>query len=206
MSQAALHILPQPGLAFARQMRREDRFHPAQDAERLLAALYPATPSELALDLSRVTSLFYGLLLQVAHDQFGAEVIDAMSRALFYRLGRMKARAAHARHTGELHGDTRDLVTILIAAIYDASPEYVFQVERHEPDVCSVTLSGVDRYYRAASELNLVHHLRWPTLHPFFEGIRDELGIACDVESWLVAVKPGAHLTTRYLFQAPAGG
>jgi hypothetical protein len=37
--------------------------------------------------------------------------------------------------------------------------------------------------------------------HPFFEGIRDELGIACEVESQLIAVEPEARLSVRYVFR-----
>jgi len=188
-------------------MRDADVFHPEQDPELLLRALYPATPTELALDLSRVTSLFYALLLQLAGEQLGVHAVDGMSRAMFYRLGRLKAQATRDRHAQQLpfHGDARDLVAVLISAIYNASPEYVFHVERYDSAACSVTLSGVDRYYRAAAQLGLVQQLRWPTLHAFFEGIRDELGIACEVESQLVAVSTDARLITRYLFRESEG-
>jgi len=201
---SAKQLVPDAQLSFARHMRTHDRFHPKQDPERLLRAFYPQSPSELALDLSTVTSLFYGLLLQVAAEQVGPEAVDAMSRALFYRLGRAKAAATRAQRA-ERHpffGDVRDLITILISAIYNASPEYVFHVERYDAGECSVLLSGVDRYYRAARDLGLVELLRWPTLHPFFEGIRDELGVACEVESQLIAVEPEARLRVRYVFRS----
>lgn len=200
---SAQHSVRHDALAFAHQMREHDRFHPRQDPERLLGAFYPESPAQLAQDLSQVTSLFYGLLLQVAADQFGREAVDPMSRSLFYRLGRAKAQATRAssadRHP--FFGDVRDLITLLISAIYNASPEYVFHVERYDADECRVVLSGVDRYYRAARELGIVQLLRWPTLHPFFEGIRDELGIACEVDSQLLAVEPEARLRVRYVFR-----
>jgi hypothetical protein len=194
---------PDAQLSFARHMRGADRFHPKQDEERLLRAFYPENPGELALDLSTVTSLFYGLLLQVAAEQVGPHAVDAMSRALFYRLGRAKASATRAQRADRhpFFGDTRDLITILISAIYNASPEYVFHVEHYDAEQCCVLLSGVDRYYRAARDLGLVEFLRWPTLHPFFEGIRDELGIACSVESQLIAVEHEARLRARYVFR-----
>lgn len=200
---AAKPFLPDAQLSFAQQMRGEDRFHPKQDAERLLRAFYPESPRQLALDLSTVTSLFYGILLQVASEQVGPQAVDALSRALFYRLGRAKAGATRVEraHRHPFFGDARDLITVLISAIYNASPEYVFQVERYDAEQCSVLLSGVDRYYRAARELGLVELLRWPALHPFFEGIRDELGIACSVESQLLAVEPEARLRVRYVFR-----
>ena len=47
--------------------------------------------------------------------------------------------------------------------------------------------------------------LRWPMLHPFFEGIRDELGIVCQVESQLLAVGADARLSVRYVFRASVG-
>lgn len=201
-----------PNPSFAELMRSNDHFHPAQDRAQLMEVLFPASPFALAEDLSNVTSLFYGLLLQVAADRYGVEAVDALSRELFYRLGRAKARATYDQKSGQLafHGDVRDLVTILISAIYNASPEYRFNVERFDPDSCVVVLTGVDRYYRAATTLALVPHLRFPTLHRFFEGIRDELSIACDVQSELLSIEPEARLTTRYVFRAhsqrqPAG-
>ncbi|MFT3925531.1 MAG: hypothetical protein QM778_23530 [Myxococcales bacterium] len=190
-------------LAFAQSMRSEDHFHPGQDARLLMGAFFPADPGELATDLSKVTSLFYGLLLQVMSEQMGAHAVDRASRALFYRLGRAKTRATRAQHasTPIFHGDVRDLVALLISAIYNASPEYVFHVEHYDERLCSVRLSGVDRYYRAAESLGLVDQLTWPTLHPFFEGIRDELGIDCDVRSELLQRHSDARLVTRYTFQ-----
>lgn len=192
------------GLAFALRMRPDDRFHAAQDPEGLLRTFYPASPAELALDLSRVTSLFYGLMLQVASEQVGPHAVDGLSRALFYRLGRMKAQATRAQHADRhpFFGDPRDLVTILISAIYNASPEYVFRVEQYDASECRLLLTGIDRYYRAARELGLVQQLRWPTLLPFFEGIRDELGIECEVDAQLLAVEPESHLRVRYVFRA----
>jgi hypothetical protein len=47
--------------------------------------------------------------------------------------------------------------------------------------------------------------LRWPTLHPFFEGIRDQLGIDCEVESQLLSVDAEAQLSVRYVFRSRAG-
>lgn len=191
-----------PTFSFAASMRARDRLHPAQDKHALLATFFPATPAELALDLSNVTSMFYGLMLQVARDRFGAEVLDELSRTLFYRLGRAKSRATRSakQEQFEFHGDARDLVTILLSAIYDASPEYEVTVERFEADLCIVHLSGVDRYYRAAVQLGIVEHLRWPTLHPFFEGVNDELSLDCDVHSQLLGVAERAELHARYVF------
>jgi hypothetical protein len=185
-------------------MRDADEFQPEQEPELLLRTFYPASAAELALDLSRVTSLFYGLLLQVAGERLGKHAVDAMSRELFYRLGGLKAQATRDQHARDypFRGDVRDLVTVLIAAIYNASPEYVFHVERYTAELCSVRLDGVDRYYRAARELGLVEQLRWPTLHPFFEGIRDQLGITCEVESQLLSVDATSQLSVRYTFRA----
>lgn len=193
-------------LAFARGLRPHDRFHSAQDPEQLLGTFYPPTPDDLALDLSRVTSLFYGIMLEVAAEQVGPHAVDAMSRALFYRLGRMKAQATRSERAQQyaFSGDVRDLVTILISAIYNASPEYVFHVERYDADECRVLLGGVDRYYRAARELGLVQLLRWPTLTPFFEGIRDELAISCEIDAQLIAVEPESRLRARYVFRRAA--
>ena len=194
-----------PELAYAAPMRARDQFHPDQDPSALLETFLPASPSDLAFDLSRVTSLFYGLMLQVAADRFGAEVVDDMSRELFYRLGRAKSRATvqdkAAQYT--FHHDARDIVTILISAIYNASPEYEFSVEHFEPGLCAVRLSGTDRYYRAATSLGIAQHLTWPALRPFFDGINDELGLGCTVHAQVLDVGDDARLQVRYVFERP---
>jgi hypothetical protein len=147
--------------------------------------------------------MFYGLMLNVARDRFGAAVVDDLSREVFYRLGRMKSRATHTENRQQypFYGDARDLVTTLIFAIYNASPEYEFAVDRYEPGACAVTLTGTDRYYRAASSLGIAEQLSWPALHPFFEGINDELGLQCQVRSELLAIEADARLRVRYVFE-----
>jgi hypothetical protein len=184
-------------------LRDRDRFHADQDRAALLETFFPDTTTDLVLDLSKVTSLFYGLLLQVTRDRFGAAEVDQISRELFYRLGRMKSRATRSERDQQypFHGDARDLVTVLISAIYDASPEYEFVVEQYEPDVCVVMLAGADRYYRAASSLGIAHLLTWPALEPFFHGINDELGLQCRVRSELLAIETDARLRVRYVFE-----
>ena len=173
----------------------------------MLRTFFPEDASALAHDLSNVTSLFYGLMLQVTAEHVGPDAVDALSQQVFYRLGRAKSRATRngkaAQHA--FHGDARDMVTILIAAIYNASPEYEFQVLRFEPDLCEVRLSGVDRYYRAANLLGIAHTLTWPTLHPFFEGINDELGLGCQVASQIEERDGVERMDARYKFERTGG-
>jgi hypothetical protein len=191
-------------VVFAQRMRPNDHFHPEQDRTQLMSAFFPDSPSQLAFDLSNVTSLFYGLLLQVAGERLGEDSVDALSRALFYRLGRLKTSATRAQKSDQypFTGDVRDLVTVLVSAIYNASPEYQFWVERFDAAECIVHLTGVDRYYRAATALGIEQQLSWPVLHPFFEGIRDELGLQCVVSSALLSVERDARLHAKYRFQA----
>jgi len=195
-------MLAAPALDLAQSLRDADRFHPAQHAGELMLTFFPESAGELALDLSNVTSMFYGLLLQVMGERFGAKEIDTMSREMFYRLGRLKARVTRERtqHRFTFYDDARDIVTILISAIYNASPEYEFCVERFDGERSEVSLTGVDRYYRAAGLLGLTQHLTWPALHPFFEGVNDELGLSCRVSSRLLSVSEGARLHTHYVF------
>lgn len=183
-------------------VRAFDRFHASQDSDAIVRTFFPPTTEALALDLSTVTSAFYGVMLVSFADVHGHAGIDAASQRFFYRLGRLKARGTyeqkHDQHT--FTGDVRDLVTVLIAAIYNASPEYRFDVEEHTAERCVVHLSGTDRYYRAAQQLGIAEHLTWPTLHPFFEGAADELGIPARVASEILSAGPEAELHTRYVF------
>lgn len=185
-------------------VRAQDRFHASQDAEALVSAFHPRTTAELALDLSNVTSAFYAVLLQCFAETHGAAGLDAASRRFFYRLGRLKARATRDGKAEEFRfeGDVRDVVTIVISAIYNASPEYQFQVHCHRADLCVLDLTGTDRYLRAARQLDIARHLQWPTLHPFLEGVAEELGIAAEVNSEVLATGPDAILHTRYRISA----
>jgi len=185
-------------------VRGNDRFHPSQDGDALVRTFFPPTAEALALDLSTVTSAFYAVMLQAFADTHGYAGIDAASRRFFYRLGRLKARGTYQdkRDQHPFTRDVRDLVTVLIAAIYNASPEYRFDVREHEPHRCEVHLAGTDRYYRAAIQLGIAEHLTWPTLHPFFEGAADELGIAAEVHSEVLTTGANAELHTRYVFSA----
>jgi hypothetical protein len=189
---------------FAQTLREGDRYHPMQDPSALMRAFFPETPCELALGLSNVVALFYGLMLQVVGDRFGGQEMAAISREFFYRLGRAKARATRTQPSAPqtFHGDVRDLVTTLIACVFNASPEYQFSVERYGPEYCVLELRGIDRYYRAAESLGLTQQLDWPPLPSFFEGIRDELGIRCHVQAELLGVDSSACLHARYSFCA----
>ncbi|GDX80856.1 hypothetical protein LBMAG42_26670 [Deltaproteobacteria bacterium] len=74
---------------------------------------------------------------------------------------------------------------------------------RYEASDCEIVLGGVDRYFRAATQVGLADQLTWPVLHPFFEGIRDELGVQCTVASRLVERGEGARLVSAFCFQGP---
>ena len=185
-------------------VRAHDSFHPTQDAQAMIATFHPPTTRELALELSAVTSAFYAVLLQAFADMHGSEGINVASRSFFHRLGRLKARATQDSkgHAHRFTGDVRDVVTVLIAAIYNASPEYRFEVRRHDPQISELHLRGTDRYLRAARQLNIAQHLQWPTLHPFLEGVAAELQIDAVVSSDVLSEGPDAALHTRYVIAA----
>lgn len=52
-----------------------------------------------------------------------------------------------------------------------------------------------------AEMLGLTAHLTWPVLHPFFEGINDELDLGCRVRSEIQNIDTEARLQVQYVFE-----
>jgi hypothetical protein len=134
----------------------------------------------MTLKLSNVTAAFYGLTLANVGERFGWKEADAVSKAVFRRLGQLKTK--EARELGvDLPRDARAPVLVFITAVHSASPEYNFEVLEYLPDEATVRVFGISRYDRIAKALDIERHLTWPELLPFFEGAADELGIPCKV-------------------------
>lgn len=160
-------------------LRREDKFPEGLDQNEVINVFFPNTVADLTTDLSTVTSAFYGVMLQSCLKFISEDSIDAISKEFFYRLGKIKTNGALQQADGKIEfpRDTRGVVLVLIAAIYNASPEYQFEVPQYTSAKSVIILKGKDRYFRIASTLGINHLFEWPTLLPFFKGISDELGV-----------------------------
>lgn len=162
-------------------IRSKDDLNNPQFQEELLKQLFPETTEELVLDLSNVTSAFYGLLLKNIGNEFGLNKIDKISRDTFYEIGIIKSKQCLEK-IDHLPIDTRAFLIVLISAIYNASPEYNYKVIEFSPQKTVFELNGVDRYYRILKNLEIEDHITFPTLKTFMMGIKDFLNIKCSID------------------------
>jgi len=128
-----------------------------------------------------VTSAFYGLLLKNIGEEIGNENIDLQSKKLFYQLGKLKTLQALEMNP-KLERNARSFAIVLISAIYNASPEYIFTIEKYTKKNTTIILTGVDRYLRILTELEIAQYVTFPTLLPFLQAINDTLEINCEIE------------------------
>lgn len=150
----------------------------------LVEKTFPKSIEDMTLKLSNVTAAFYGLTLANVGERFGWKEADAISKAVFHKLGQLKTK--EALETGvDLPKDSRAPVLVFITAVHSASPEYNFEVLEYLPDEATIRVFGISRYDRIAKALNIERHLTWPELIPFFEGAAEELGINCKVQGEL---------------------
>ena len=148
---------------------------PSQEIKERLVDLYlPVSVSDLAVNLSNITSQFYALQLQLIGEHYGVREIRLQSEKLFYNLGKVKAEQALAKDPN-MDRDCRAFVSVAISAIYTSSPEFKFQVKEYTPDYTVITLTGVDRYHRAAKQYKIDQYLSFPTLVAFMDGIKEYL-------------------------------
>jgi hypothetical protein len=89
---------------------------------------------------------------------------------------------------------------VFITAVHSASPEYNFQVFEYLARDTAVRVFGTSRYDRIAKMLGIEQHLTWPELMPFFEGIAEEMGIKCSVETDLKQLGEGGSYDCTYRF------
>jgi len=172
------------------KLRKDDVFPENLSKEKMIELFFPQTTNDMALALSSVTSAFYGVMLETCGKVVGFDNIDNISKDFFYKLGRAKSKATGEAIDGKFNipKDARGVVILLVSAIYNASPEYKFQIKQFSEEHCEIELRGVDRYYRITKALNIDKNLQWPVLHRFMEGISDEIHANVNIKSEMLSV------------------
>jgi hypothetical protein len=163
-------------------IRANDIYPDEETKAQLIAKSFPASAEDMTLKLSNVTAAFYGLMLKNVGEQFGWQEVDTLSRRVFRQLGRLKTREA-IENGIDLPRDCRAPALVFITAVHSASPEYHFDVFEYLPADTAIRVFGISRYDRIAKKLGIEQHLAWPELTPFFEGIAEELDVACAIKS-----------------------
>lgn len=152
---------------------RENDFYDNEDLKNLLIEkFFPSSTSVLTLDLSNITSAFYGLLLNNIGEKIGFESIDDISKKTFYDLGQAKSKQCLGKYEN-IPKDSRTFLIVLISAIYNASPEYSFKILEFNKNRTVFELNGIDRYLRILNNLSISQYITFPTLIPFMDGIKD---------------------------------
>jgi hypothetical protein len=164
-----------------KQIRKND-FYGNSDLEiKLKDLLFPTSTEELTLDLSNVTSAFYGLMLKNIGNEIGLDKIDEISKSTFYDLGKAKSEQCQIK-MNNIAKDTTTYFIVLASAIFNASPEYTFKIIEFTKEITIFELNGVDRYLRILKELEISDYVTFPTLIPFMEGIKDYFEINSTIE------------------------
>lgn len=182
-------------------LRGSDQYPSQEIKERLVDLYLPGSVSDLAINLSNITSQFYALQLQLIGQRHGVDQIRVHSEALFYDLGRVKAQQALDKDPNMVR-DCRSLILVAISAIYTSSPEFKFQVKDYTPDYAVIELKGADRYHRAAKLYKIDQYLSFPTLIAFMEGIKDYLGLNhIEVQVPQCSYDQHSNITCTYIFK-----
>jgi|GEM_PF-1132836 len=162
-------------------IRKNDVYLTKEIEEVCRDSFFPKTTLELALNLSNVTSSFYGLALKNVIEQYGESAANAISEKIFYDLGRIKTQQCKSK-LQDFPNDTRAFAYVIVSAIYNSSPEFIFEIIQFSSSVTEIKLNGVDRYLRVLSQLEIDQYIKYPTLNPFMDGIRDELQLDCNID------------------------
>lgn len=161
-------------------LRKNDIYATEELKEELQKYLFPASTKDLVLDLSNVTSAFYGILLKNIGEKIGFENIDEISKKTFYDIGKIKAQQCSEKMES-LPRDTRAFFIILVSALYNASPEYSIKSIEYTKEKTVFECSGKDRYLRILNQLGIAKYITFPTLLAFFDGIKDFLKIKSEM-------------------------
>lgn len=183
-SAAIVSITGRKLYAEMQNIRAKDVYPDEEVKAFLVEKTFPKSAEDMTVKLSNVTAAFYGLTLANVGERFGWKEADAVSKAVFRRLGQLKTKEALELGV-DLPRDSRAPVLVFITAVHSASPEYNFEVLEYLPDETTIRVFGISRYDRIAKALNIERHLTWPELLPFFEGAAEELGIKCKVQGEL---------------------
>lgn len=181
-------------------LRGDDVFPKDLSKEKMVELFFPKTSSDMAQSLSNVTSAFYGIMLQETGKIIGIENIDKVSQNFFYSLGKTKTILTKKDIQGkyDIPSDARGVVILFVSAIYNASPEYKFDIKKFDADHCEIELNGMDRYLRITKTLGISQHLQWPVLHRFMQGINDELQAGVQVKSEMLKEKDDGECHERF--------
>ncbi|KAG2373856.1 hypothetical protein C9374_011741 [Naegleria lovaniensis] len=168
-------------------LRKNDVYHVNMNSQEIIQTFQPSSIESTMLSLSAVTGGFYALLLKSMKELYPQSDLNKISQQCFKHIGVLKAREYLSKRTleMELYQDTRGVVLVLIMAIFNASPEYVFQVEEFSPPCSVITLKGKDRYLRACHANGIAECIEFPTLTQFLEGAAEELNLSskCHVQA-----------------------
>ena len=180
-------------------IRARDTYPGEEVKAYLVDKTFPKSAEDMTLKLSNVTAAFYGLMLKHVGRRYGWNEVDPLSKIVFRELGRLKTREARENDL-EVPTDCRALALVFITAVHSASPEYNFHVLEYLPKDTAVRVFGTSRYDRIAKMLDIEQHLTWPELTPFFEGIAEEMGIDCRIETDLKELGEGGRYDCTYRF------
>jgi CRP-like cAMP-binding protein len=180
-------------------IRAKDTYPDEEVKAYLVDKTFPKSAEEMTLKLSNVSAAFYGLMLTLIGDRFGWKEADAISKAMFRKLGQLKTR--EALEVGvDVPKDTRAPALVFITAVHSASPEYNFEVLEYLPDETAIRVFGVSRYDSIAKKLDIERYLTWPELIPFFEGVAEEMGVRCNVQGDLKELGKEGRYECLYRF------
>lgn len=193
-------IAPTPFYKELNEIRGKDNYGNLDLKEELLEKFFPKSPIELTHDLSNVTAAFYGFLLLKSGDLIGYDKINSLSEQLFFELGKLKTNQA-VQKVPHLPKDTRAFAIVAISAIFNASPEYQFSIEKFTEEHTIIILTGEDRYHKIASALGLSKYLTWPTLKPFMQAIKSELNLTTRIETELILLNDKSETICKYEFK-----
>lgn len=155
--------------------RNEDVYLPQMDQKAFIADFFPSSLTAIVQNLSNTVSAFYGLMLREAGKRFGNEVIDELSKATLYELGKRTVKQMEERKPG-IERNAQGIAKIALAAIFNASPEYKFEVEQFEAMQVKILVKGIDRYHKIAVQLGMEGLISSP-IGAFVQGINDGLGL-----------------------------
>ncbi|MGO4293183.1 hypothetical protein [Chitinophaga sp. RAB17] len=166
--------LPPHAHAYLSEISRQDVYHSDMSRDEVISTFFPPTVTSLVAGLSNITSAFYGVMLDKAGLLKGKHLIDPLSQATIYELGRLRVAAA-VQANPDLDRDARGVLLVLLSAIFTSSPEFRFNVVEFKPDMVKVIFTGVDRYHRITRQLNIADEITWPSISPFIQAVCEEL-------------------------------
>jgi hypothetical protein len=171
--------------------RSGDVYLPEMEWETLVADFFPPTFTDVVQSLSNTTAAFYGLMLKEAGNMFGAEIMDSLSKATLYALGKRTAKNILDKKP-DLDRDARGIAVVALAAIFTASPEYGYEVLKFDAGHVRLLVKGTDRYHRIALQLGISEHLSSP-IAAFVQGINDGLGLQYTISSAQQSIDDNSH-------------